>query len=481
MERRIPAALANAEGGLRYRVGVSAPPALSAAIGGLRSAIAAAGLPVEVVARDERAVARPSDRLDHIFVLREGPAAVAASDMLREIRSRFFEGRVPEYATLFRNGEDGYAAFRIPSLLMAGNRLLAFCEARSGLASDAERNDIVLRASEDGGRTWGPLLVVATDGDASLNNPTGIWLEEEDRVLLLFQRYPPSRGERSTAKGVEGEKVCRVLLARSEDRGATWAAPVDITRYAKSPEMSAVASGPGRAVRAKAGPDAGRILVPFNSSGMDAGWYDYLVASDDGGESWRILAGRSWYGANESQLVQVGEREFLVNARSHRWKGGSASSPPFWSPWLIPATDRKRSSMRVRIEGDEAIWGEPLPESALPDPLCQGSILRWSGLDGSGERSLLLFSNPANSLPLGGKAFASFRPPARVNGTVRASYDEGASWPVARRVYGDPFTGFQYSALERLPEDRVGLLFECWPEIKFAGFGLEWLEAGRPR
>jgi sialidase-1 len=63
--------------------------------------------------------------------------------------------------------------------------------------------------------------------------------------------------------------------------------------------------------------------------------------------------------------------------------------------------------------------------------------------------------------------------------TVRASFDDGRTWPVARTLGPWPAA---YSCLAALPDGSAGLLYETGPEhpyqaIVFAGFGLDWLAA----
>jgi sialidase-1 len=68
-------------------------------------------------------------------------------------------------------------------------------------------------------------------------------------------------------------------------------------------------------------------------------------------------------------------------------------------------------------------------------------------------------------------------PTGRINLTVRASYDEGATWPAAR---GLDLQGSGYSDIAILPDGSVCCLFEsgwCKP-IVFAKFPLKWLTAG---
>ena len=66
--------------------------------------------------------------------------------------------------TVFKAGEDGYRIYRIPAVVKAANgHLLAFCEARQG--GDASEIDLVVKRSEDGGKSWGSLQVVQESSD----------------------------------------------------------------------------------------------------------------------------------------------------------------------------------------------------------------------------------------------------------------------------------------------------------------------------
>ena len=61
----------------------------------------------------------------------------------------------------FTSGTEGYACFKIPSLLRtAAGTLLAFSEARTPDCGDFARTDTVYKRSVDGGRSWGPLTLL---------------------------------------------------------------------------------------------------------------------------------------------------------------------------------------------------------------------------------------------------------------------------------------------------------------------------------
>jgi sialidase-1 len=120
-------------------------------------------------------------------------------------------------------------------------------------------------------------------------------------------------------------------------------------------------------------------------------------------------------------MVELADGTLLLNARG---AGG----------------ERRRKVARSADGG--ATWS-PLVDSSLIEPECMASLVRYSDpLDG--ERSRILYCGPDSTT-------------SRARGTVRVSYDEGATWPVARLVVPGFFA---YSAAQRLADARIGVLFE---------------------
>jgi sialidase-1 len=92
-------------------------------------------------------------------------------------------------------------------------------------------------------------------------------------------------------------------------------------------------------------------------------------------------------------------------------------------------------------------------------PTCQSSVHRYS----AEPRGRILYSGP------GGKG--------RKNLTVRVSFDEGATWPVAKVLQSGPSA---YSDLAVLPDGDAACLYETgskgpYESIVFARFSLAWL------
>jgi len=348
----------------------------------------------------------------------------------------------PEFVDIFVGGQEGYAAYRIPSLVRTSRGwLLAFAEARATLHDHAQ-NKIVMKWSRDSGKTWSALQLVHADGSNSLNNPTAVVLYEKARVLLMFQRYANGFDEHKAEPGLEGPHICRTLITSSDDDGVTWSKPKDITAQVKRPTVvTSTASGPGIGIQLMRGTHAGRILMPFNQ-GPYGKWKVYAVFSDDAGESWlygeTAPEGSKGY-ANEVQFVELDEGSVMLNARN---QGGN-----------------KLRKIAFSRNGGET-WSETREDPTLIEPVCQGSLLRHPN-HGDPTRDVFLFSNPASQT-------------ARTNGTIRLSRDEGKTWPVSRVIYPG---SFGYSCLASLPDGRIGCLFERdgLSRISLGRFTMEWL------
>ena len=350
----------------------------------------------------------------------------------------------PEFVDVFVSGRDEYPNYRIPSLVVTSKgTLLAQCEGRHR-DHDHAANDIVLKRSVDGGRTWGPLQLLRDEGQATCNDAVMLALDT-GRILLFYVRYPEEAHTEDVVPGYEG-LVSRHFVMLSDDDGVSWTAPREVTRQVKRPQARATSQGPGVGLQLRRGPHAGRICIPM--------WEDagaIYALSDDRGQTWRhsqpvpggVTDGRP-LGSSESQLVELADGTILMNCRD----GGGF---------------RNRSTSH---DGGET-WAPVTIEQALPDSSCQGSLLLLSDpLDGATSR--LLFSNPASQLD-------------RFNGTIRLSYDEGRTWPVSKQLVPGTFC---YSCLARLPDGTIGLLFEQRSRtmpmtVTFARFSLAWLTDGK--
>ncbi|MEW9549897.1 exo-alpha-sialidase [Nonomuraea sp. NPDC050783] len=334
----------------------------------------------------------------------------------------------------YRRASEGYHTFRIPAAVATrAGTVLAFAEGRRGSAGDSGHIDLVLKRSEDGGRTWGPLQVVATEPDGgTAGNPAPVVLSD-GRILLVHVRQGPGATEEKIRRGqVPAAAGRRVFTQVSEDDGVTWTTPREITDQVKKPEWRWYATTPGHAIELREGPYAGRVVVPANHSLPPAGGDDgtegaynggHALLSDDGGRTWRI----GYVDDNPDGYVNVNET--------------TAAELPGGRLYLNTRTDS--TAPGTRADACSADGGQTLelpfrPQAGLVGPVVEGSLL-WCEPPG-----VLLFSGPA-------------APDARALMTVRASFDHGVTWRVAHTVSGLPAA---YSDLVRLDAGTVGLLFE---------------------
>ena len=112
-------------------------------------------------------------------------------------------------------------------------------------------------------------------------------------------------------------------------------------------------------------------------------------------------------------------------------------------------------------------WHETGVWSELPDPACNGDIMRYAPPCEAHPHGILLHSIPADSAD-------------RRNVSIALSYDDGRTWPVRRTVWDCPAG---YSSLTRLADGTIGLLSEVgdWDsgfEIRFTRLSYDWLTAG---
>ncbi len=357
----------------------------------------------------------------------------------------------PEFSDVFVSGKEGYKQIRIPSVVVTKQKtVLTFAEGRA-VASDQAENDIILKRSTDGGRSWGKLQLLHDDGKHSLNNPTAVVEQESGRVFLMYQRIPGHLKEHSknTATGYDGTNIYRNLLLWSDDDGLTWSKPLDVTRTTKrATNATTIASGPGIGIQLTRGPHKGRLIIPFNE-GPYSQWNNFAVFSDDRGATWRF--GENVPGAflpdakigqrsqiNEVQMVELSDGSVRLNSRQ-----------------FAGAKVRKTS-----VSKDGGLTWSPVTDvPELRDPSCNASILRYSFDDATGQ-GLVLYSGPDST--------------KRDNGTIHLSRDDGATWPARRVLWPGSFA---YSVLTRLTDGTVGCLFETdnYGRIVFARFPISWL------
>ncbi len=351
----------------------------------------------------------------------------------------------PEKVDVFVNG-DGYGLYRIPSLVCtAEGTLLAFCEGRSG--NDQSPTDMVFKRSLDGGKTWLPMQVLVKAVPEAAMDPTAVIDRTTGAIVLVYDRWPKipageELGEHKRAPGLGPDSVTAWVMS-SNDEGATWSTPVDITATTKRADWTEIGHGPGLGIQTR----SGRLVIPcFETKPVGGKWgtsWNFIIYSDDHGKTWQLSDNEVGPNVNESQVVELTDGSLFLNMRSVRGKGCRAGA--------------------ISKDGGET-WSDLFDIPELADAGCQASLLRYTWADGDGEKSRILYSKGTT--------------PDRRVGTIRISYDEAKTWPVAKVVCKDYFG---YSCLTTMPDGTIGCLFETagCSKIAFTKFSLEWLSDGK--
>jgi len=332
-----------------------------------------------------------------------------------------------EYHNLFdASDNENVSCYRIPSLITAPNGdLIAAIDERVPSCGDLKWShdiNIVIRRSEDNGKTWLHIERIVDYPDGKSASDPSMIVDRITGEIFLFYNYMDLVNEKD---------VYYLHVIKSMDHGKTWTEAEDITGQITRPEwqndFKFITSGRGIQT------STGKLLHCLVN--LDHGMH--LFGSDDHGESWYIFDTPIIPG-NESKIVELSDGRLMINSR--------LNNPGF---------------RQVHISCDEGKTWKSRADSSLIDPGCNASIIRYPLRSESKQKSLLIFSN-ASSMD------------KRKNMTVKISYDNGLTWPVSKTIYTGPSA---YSSLTILKNGDIGLLFEKddHKENVFVSFSLEWL------
>lgn len=347
----------------------------------------------------------------------------------------------PEVADLWVSGTGGYRTYRIPALeVTASGAVLAFCEGRRDGSSDTGQIDLLLRRSDDGGRTWGPSRVVATEPGMTCGNPAPVLDRTTGTIWLPFCKNRADGDESLIRQGLAPRTV---WITHSTDDGETWADPVEITADVKRTGWTWYATGPCHAIQLR----SGRLVVPCDFRSLDPATgaearHSHLITSDDHGATWQVGGIVDIEGSNESVAVELADGRVYLNCR-----------------------DQARRGHRIVATSDDGgmTFGPARFEETLMEPACQGSAIAippGAGLHAGG----IVFANPASA--------------TRDTLTLRLGSADAASWSSGRVLEAGRAA---YSDLAVVPGDgdaTILCLFETGAATPYERLRLAHVPAG---
>lgn len=368
----------------------------------------------------------------------------------------FLTGFSQEKVPVFVSGTEGHKSYRIPSIIdLPDGDLLAFCEGRVNGAGDFGDINIVMKRSNDKGKTWSTLQTVVDADSLQAGNPAPV-------VDLTDPAYPRGRiflfyntGNNHEGEVRKGHGLREVWYKTSTDNGHTWSEPVNITTQVhrpKQPQINAAynfnedwrsyANTPGHAMQFQDGRYKGRIFIAANHSAGDPqkDFTDYAAHgfyTDDHGKTFHLSQTISMPGSNESTATELSNNKLMMNSRNQRG-------------------DTKTRIVSISSDGG-ATWDTTYFDQTLIDPVNEGSLLTVGHKNG---KSIIAFCNAADTK-------------RRDNLTLRISYDDGKTWKksfvIDKSVDGkSDYTA--YSDIVKLSKNKIGILYEKdgYKEIVFA-------------
>ena len=321
-----------------------------------------------------------------------------------------------ERSLVYCPGDYDSKLYRIPAIVTAKDgSLVTVADKRiESIADLPAKIDVVSRRSTDGGRTWSDYVTVAENDEiGGCGDPALVVDDKTGDILAIF----------SHGNGLWQETPAHISVCRSKDNGLTWGPMLDINPQilttdpnGKQPiKCSSAFASSGRATQL----DNGRIMFPLVVREKDNPFFKvYAIYSDDGGTKWNVSKNPGTTDGDESKIVQLADGSLIMSIRN---RFGSL---------------RKFSFSHDRGE----TWSDPVPVEGLPDPRCNGDIIRYAR-DG---KDLLLQSLPGD-------------PNGRNNVAIYVSKDGGKTWPIKKTVVTIPSA---YSSMTILPDGSIGILTE---------------------
>ena len=349
---------------------------------------------------------------------------------------------LPQSVVLFKAGENHIKEFRIPALACTKKgTLLALVDARVDRAMDIPNNvDLALKRSEDNGKTWSPLKIIA-----DYEKPTGVadaamMVDRDTGRIWCLYTVGFGVGIRQSQPGLTG-KTCQIHAMTSDDDGITWTQPRDLTPMIKDPQMKFIGTSPGAGIQLA----DGTFVFAIYTTAVDVGMVASLIYSKDAGKTWQ--RSNPWGDpkgkrqTTETQLVQLPDGSLLVNSRNHYGRGYRATAT---------SSDLGKTWSRLRFD------------TTLACPTCMASLMAVED-PRDAQKQLLIFANPDSKQ-------------GRRDGTVRISEDNGRRWKWSKLIKPGSYA---YSCLTRLQDGSIGLFYEAGGgELHYMTLSLSYLTDG---
>lgn len=280
--------------------------------------------------------------------------------------------------------------------------------------------DVYERHSDDNGATWSThKMVVGTEADHALvggNHGFGdVSLVEcaSGKIVAIMVGGPGYFGSTPSNPIVP-------TIITSTDGGDTWSAPRTLTDelYKTTYKEGAVQgsfAGSGRGLmlqRQKNEQLNGRIMFAMSHRFANNNVQEYIIYSDDEGNTWKFSTQSAYSGGDESKLVELADGTVMISVRQGGQRGYNKST-----------------------DGG-VTWGTQAKWADISGCACNADILYVN-------KHVMLHSYPNNG--------------SRKNLTIKASFDDGKSWS---NPYVVCAPGASYSTMDVTKDGDIAIFYE---------------------
>lgn len=280
--------------------------------------------------------------------------------------------------------------------------------------------DVYERHSDDNGATWSThKMVVGTDADHALvgggHGFGDVSLVEcaSGKIVAIMVGGPGYFGSTPSNPIVP-------TIITSTDGGDTWSAPRTLTNelYKTTYNEGAVQgsfAGSGRGLMLQRQKDKqlnGRIMFAMSHRFANNNVQEYIIYSDDEGNTWKFSTQSAYSGGDESKLVELVDGTVMISVRQGGQRGYNKST-----------------------DGG-VTWGTQAKWADISGCACNADILYVN-------KHVMLHSYPNNG--------------SRKNLTIKASFDDGKSWS---NPYVVCAPGASYSTMDVTKDGDIAIFYE---------------------
>lgn len=280
--------------------------------------------------------------------------------------------------------------------------------------------DVYERHSDDNGATWSThKMVVGTDADHALvgggHGFGDVSLVEcaSGKIVAIMVGGP------GYFQSTPSNPIVPTIIT-STDGGDTWSAPRTLTNelYKTTYKEGAVQgsfAGSGRGLMLQRQKDQqlnGRIMFAMSHRFANNNIQEYIIYSDDEGNTWKFSTQSAYSGGDESKLVELADGTVMISVRQGGQRGYNKST-----------------------DGG-VTWGTQAKWADISGCACNADILYVN-------KHVMLHSYPNNG--------------SRKNLTIKASFDDGKSWS---NPYVVCAPGASYSTMDVTKDGDIAIFYE---------------------